>query len=67
MNFLAQALMTQANRKVVVNPKGKMYFYRIREFLRMNPQKFCGYEVVEDTNGFIDEVYKTLTNYGINF
>ena len=37
LNFLDQALMSQANRKVVSNPIGGMCTYIIRDFLRMNP------------------------------
>lgn len=58
MNFLAQALMTQANMEVVANPAAGMSAYRIRDFLSMNPQEFRDSKGEKDPNRLIDEVYR---------
>ena len=40
--------------------------YRIIEFLRMDLPQFSGSNMEEDTNEFMDEVYKTLAIMGLN-
>ncbi|XP_049391539.1 uncharacterized protein LOC125855940 [Solanum stenotomum] len=38
---------------------------RVRDFTRMNPPEFHGSKVVEDSQEFIDEVYKVLMIMGV--
>ena len=67
MKLLDQALTEQANREVVApeNPIGGMCAIRVEKLLRMNPPEFYGSKVEEDPNGFIDDVYKTLSIIGV--
>ncbi|WMV08472.1 hypothetical protein MTR67_001857, partial [Solanum verrucosum] len=65
--LLAQAMTTQDNREVVVlvNPNMGMKASRIREFTRMNPPEFHGSKVEEDSQEFIDEIYKVVMIMGV--
>ena len=58
----AQAMMTQPNREVVprANQQVATMISRLRDFTRMNPPNFYGSKVEEDTQEFIDEIYKIL-------
>ena len=64
----SQSLTSQANKEVVVlkNFIREMSEYRIIEFLRMDLPQFSGSNMEEDTNEFMDEVYKTLAIMGLN-
>ena len=59
---LNQVLDTQVVRdtRVQLNPKTNTTNSRIRDFARMNPPTLFGSKVEEDSQGFIDEVFKVL-------
>ena len=39
---------------------------RVKEFLRMNPPEFYGSKVSENSNRFIDEMYKKVAIMGVS-
>ncbi|KAH0661557.1 hypothetical protein KY284_026488 [Solanum tuberosum] len=65
---LTQVLATQVARdaRVQVNPNASTTTSRIGDFTRMNPPTFFGSKVEEDTQGFIDEVFKVLEAMGVS-
>ena len=64
----AQAMMAQANRKVVpqVHQQVSTISSRLRDFTRMNPPTFYGSKVDEDPQECIDEVYKIIYAMGLS-
>lgn len=39
---------------------------RVRDFARMNPAEFHGFKVDEDSQDFIDKVYKIVAIMGVS-
>ena len=65
---LTQVLATQVTRDagVQVNPNASTTSSRIRDFIRMNLHTSFVSKVGEDTQGFIDEVFKVLDSTGVS-
>ncbi|TMX01860.1 hypothetical protein EJD97_023393, partial [Solanum chilense] len=66
IHSLMQMLATQVSRdtRVQVNPNANTTASRNRDFTRMNPLTFYGSKVEEDSQGFIDEVFKVIDGMG---
>ncbi|WMV32375.1 hypothetical protein MTR67_025760 [Solanum verrucosum] len=58
--LLAQSVTNQNNQQVPVptNRNGGSMVARVRDFVRMNPPEFLGFQVGEDPQNFIDNVKK---------
>ena len=68
IHSLTQVLATQVDKdaRVQVNPNAKTTASRIRDFIRMNSLTLFGSKVEEDSQGFIDEVFKVLHAMGVS-
>ncbi|XP_049414691.1 uncharacterized protein LOC125877443 [Solanum stenotomum] len=66
--MFTQAMTTQVSREMIVslNTNENFTALRVRDFMRMKSSEFYGSKVVEDPQGFIDEVYKVLSIKGVN-
>ena len=53
-------LVGQANQGYRPQPNSSTTTCRIRNLMRMNPPTFHGSKVYEDSQGFIDEVFKVV-------
>ena len=67
-NIQSQAMMSQANLKVVPRPHQQVtnMASRLRDFTRMNLSTFCGSKVDEYPHEFIDEMSKILFAMGFS-
>ena len=64
---LARAMITQVNRDIGpgMNVMESTMTSRLRDFVRMNPPIFLDYKVGEDSQDFLDEVYKIVHARGV--
>ena len=67
MLALDRAVTTQVNLSMVSRENVVVIIMnsRLREFVRMNPPIFLGSKVGEDTQKYIDEVYKIVHAMGV--
>ena len=58
--------MFRIHRELCLDPKGyEERVVRIRDFMRMNPPTFHGSKVTQDSQGFIDEIFKKVDAMGL--
>ena len=62
----AQAITVQANMEIIPREKqhASTMASRLRDFTTMNPPSFLGSKVNEDTQDFLEEVYKIFFLWG---
>ena len=62
---IARAVTMKANLSMMHRVVESTMTSRLRDFMRMNPPMFLGSKVNEDTQEFIDGVYKVFSAMGV--
>ncbi|XP_069150234.1 uncharacterized protein [Solanum lycopersicum] len=62
---IAGAMPMQSNLKMMPRLEERTMTSRLRDFVRMNPTIFLGFKENEDTQDFLDGVYKVLSVMGV--